>query len=113
MTTLKDIKEKLKLKVLACEPLLSGQIKGGYTGDMLSDVLAHSNEGDIWITVQVHMNILAVAAMKGHSAILVAYGKKMDEETLRKAEEEKVVVLSTELGSFEAGAKISKLLEKG
>jgi predicted transcriptional regulator len=113
MTTLKELKDKLKLKVLTCEPLLSREVKNGYTGDMLSDVLAHSNESDIWITVQVHMNIIAVAAMKGHSAILIAYGKKMDEDAIRKAEEEKVVLLSTELGSFEAGAEISRLLAKG
>jgi len=113
MTTLKKMKESLNLKVLTGEKLLKRAVKGGYTGDMLSDVLAHSSEGDIWITVQVHLNIIAVSAMKGHSAILVAYGKNVAEETIGKAEEEKVVILSTGMGSFEASAKISGLLKKG
>jgi len=110
---LSELTRKLKLKVLSGDKLLGREVSGGYSGDMLSDVLAHSAEGDIWITVQVHLNIVAVSAMKGHSAVLIVHGKTVDPETVKKAEEEKVVLLSTEMGSFEASAKVSSLIGKG
>jgi len=51
---------------------------------MLSDVLANSKEGDIWLTVQVHPNIVAVSSMKGHCAVLITNCKEVDKETLEK-----------------------------
>lgn len=107
----KDLIKKLKFKVISGKDFLEKDVKGGYVGDLLSDVLASSKEGDLWITVQVHPNIIAVSAMKGHSAILITSSKKIDEDTIEKAKEEKVGILSTEMNSFEAAAKISQLLE--
>ena len=110
---LSELQKKLGLKVLSGKRLLDREAKGGYAGDMLSDVLANSKEGDVWLTVQVHPNIIAVSAMKGHSAILIVCGKNVDDETTKKADEEKVVILQTELDTFSAAAKISKLLMNG
>ncbi|MCX7830427.1 MAG: DRTGG domain-containing protein [Acidobacteria bacterium] len=110
---IKDLAKKLKLKVVAGKDLLERDVKGGYCGDLLSDVLAGSKEGDIWLTVQVHPNIVAVSAMKGHCAVLITSSKKVEEETIEKAVEEKVAILSTDMNSFEAAGKISRLLENG
>lgn len=107
----KDIQKKMKFKVVSGKEFLEKDVKGGYVGDLLSDILAGSKEGDLWLTVQVHPNIIAVSAMKGHSAILITSSKKVDEETIEKAKEEKVVILSTEMNSFEAAGKIFQLLE--
>ncbi len=109
----KDLIKKMKLKVVSGKNFLDREIKGGYAGDLLSDVLAGSKEGDVWLTVQVHPNIVAVSAMKGHSAILITSSKKVEEETEQKANEEKVVMLSTDMNSFEAAAAISKILKNG
>ncbi len=108
---LKKIVDKLKLKVLSGKDYLDREVKGGYSGDMLSDVLANSKEGDIWLTVQVHPNIVAVSAMKGHSAILITNCKEVDKETIEKAEEEKVVILSTKLDSFSCIKEIVNLMK--
>lgn len=110
---LKFLVEKLKANVLSGERYLEREVKDGYCGDMLSDVLANSKEGDIWLTVQVHLNIVAVAAMKGISAILITGNRNVDKETIEKAEEEKIVLLSTNLNSFEAAREISKYLQNG
>jgi len=109
----KEIVKKLKLKVVAGKDFLEREVKGGYAGDLLSDVLAGSKEGDVWLTVQVHPNIVAVSAMKGHSAVLITSSKKIEEETIEKALEEKIAILSTPLNTFEAAGKISQLLENG
>ena len=58
---IETIVEKLNLKVRSTSDRLNNDFKGGYTGDLLSDVMANSHEGDIWITRQVHQNIVAVA----------------------------------------------------
>lgn len=109
----KEMAQKMKFKVVSGKKFLEKDIKGGYAGDLLSDVLAGSKEGDIWLTVQVHPNIVAVSAMKGHSAILITSSKKVEEETIQKANEEKVVILSTDMNSFEAAAAISEILKNG
>jgi hypothetical protein len=51
---LETLVRELKLKVCCAEGNLKRQVKGGYVGDLLSDVMANSKEGDIWITRQVH-----------------------------------------------------------
>lgn len=109
----KEIVKKMKLKVVAGKDFLEREAKGGYAGDLLSDVLAGSKEGDVWLTVQVHPNIIAVSAMKGHCAILITSSKTIEEETIEKAKEEKIAILSTPLNTFEAAGKLSRLLENG
>ncbi|MGZ3635621.1 MAG: serine kinase, partial [Syntrophales bacterium] len=58
-----SIVKALNLKVKSGENNLQAEIRGGYTGDLLSDVMANSKEGDVWITRQVHQNIVAVASL--------------------------------------------------
>ena len=87
----KDIVEKLHLEVSSASNKLDNEISGGYASDLLSDVLANSNEGNIWITLQIHQNIVAVASMKGLSAIVIVNSRKPEEDTIKKAEEERAM----------------------
>ena len=77
------------------------EIQGGYVSDLLSDVMAHSNEGDIWVTLQKHVNILAVAQLKGLAGIVLVNGRKPDEATAARAEQEQIPIISTELSAFD------------
>jgi hypothetical protein len=61
---IKDLVKELGLEVLSCKDSLDREIKGGYCSDLLSDVMGNAKEGDIWITLQVHKNIIAVASLK-------------------------------------------------
>ncbi|HHF51721.1 MAG TPA: serine kinase, partial [Candidatus Aminicenantes bacterium] len=61
---LNKIKKDLNLKILTAKKFLDNEVKGGYTSDLLSDVMANSKEKYIWITLQVHLNIVAVAKLK-------------------------------------------------
>jgi len=54
---------------------------GGYVGDLLSDVMANSHEGDIWITRQIHQNTVAVASLKEHAAVIFVNGSEPTAET--------------------------------
>ena len=85
---------------------------GGYAGDLLSDVMANGRPGNIWVTMQTHQNILAVAKIKDLAAIVVVNGRQLDEETVHKAGEENVIVLGTNESAFRLSGRLYLLLEE-
>jgi hypothetical protein len=107
---LKDVVEKLALKVLTCEDKVTNEVTGGYTSDLLSDVMANSKEGNLWITLQTHQNIIAVAKLKDLSAVLLVNSRQPDEDTVKKATEEGVVLLQTAEAAYTISGKLYKLL---
>ena len=78
---IKDIIKTLDLQVISGEEFLGREVTGGYAGDLLSDVLANSKKGYVWITLQIHQNIIAVASSKELSGIIIVNGRKPEEET--------------------------------
>lgn len=106
-----DLVRELNLTVFCGEAGMDAEVTGGYTSDLLSDVMGHIEEGMIWITMQTHQNILAVATLKDAAAVLVVNGASPDEETLEKGKEEDVPLLGTTLTSFEITGKIYQLLQ--
>lgn len=78
------------------------EICGVYLGDLLSWVMGNAGESEIWITIQGHVNIIAVAALTGVSGIIVAEGAEIAPETIRKADAEDIPVLATNLSMYEA-----------
>ena len=93
-------------------PKLDCVVTGCYVSDLLSDVLASSKKGQFWVTQHTHSNIVAVAAVKGLSAVLVVGGKSMADDTVERATGENVNIITTGLSAFEAAGKIYTLLEK-
>ena len=83
-------------------------VKGVYINDLLSYVMSHSNENDLWITVQIHPNIVAVAELIGISVIVIPEGIQVEEVTIEKAKEKGIEILSTDLDAY----SICKLLMK-
>ena len=107
---IKEIIDKLDLKALAGQENLDAEITGGYTSDLLSDVIANSKEGNLWITLQIHQNIIAVARLKDLAGIIVVNNREPDEETLKKANAENVPVLCSQEMAFEISGKLYELL---
>ena len=77
------------------------EIQGGYASDLLSDVMGNSREGDIWVTLQKHVNIVAVAQLNGLAAIVLVNGRQPEPDTLAKAEENGIPIISTPLQAFD------------
>ena len=109
MTTLKHIAEALKLAVSVREDLLTRPVSGGYAGDMLSDVLAHAREGQVWITLQTHTNIVAVASAKELCGIIVVNGRTPEAATLQKAEQENIPILVSPHPSYDVVARLCEM----
>lgn len=99
---LQTIIDKLQLTVLSKPRDLSSITpNGGYTSDLLSCVMAGARHGTIWITLQAHMNIVAVAAMLDVAAVIITENAQPDEATLAKANEQGIILLSTPKPSYE------------
>ena len=109
----RELVETLGLGVKVGEEKLDSAVEGGYVSDLLSDVIAHSRRGDLWITLQVHQNIVAVAALKELAGIVVIGGKEPAEETIEKAKEENVVVLTSPLPAFELSGRLYEMGLRG
>ena len=77
------------------------EVKCGYTCDLLSWVMAHGDEGMAWVTVQTHMNVVAVAVLSDMACVVLPDGITMEAESLQKAETENMPVLSSPLSSYE------------
>jgi len=106
---LRELVKDLDLDVLVGERLLNRDVTGGYAGDLLSDVLTNSDKGNIWVTMQIHINILAVASTKDLSGIIIANGRRPPEETLKKAEEKKMPILVSPLSTYIISGRLYEL----
>src|SRR5664279_2832627 len=95
-----DIITALDLKVISGDGGLSKDITGGYVSDLLSDVMGNAKEGDVWITLQTHQNIIAVGSLKDISGIIIVKGFFPEADTIIKSNIENIPLLSTELDTF-------------
>ena len=106
---IKDIVEKLGMRVEAAKEGLDREVTGGYASDLLSDVIAHSKDGDIWITMQVHPNIIAVATLKDLAGIVIVQGRRPEKETIEKAQGENIPILVSDLQAFEIAGRLYQM----
>lgn len=98
---------------LDCDVLVRGQdvdISEGYASDLLSDVMANCPEGAVWLTLQRHLNVIAVAQLKRIGAIVITNGGRPNDAVLEKAGEENLSVLVTPLDTFSAAGRIHRML---
>jgi hypothetical protein len=106
---LQEIVDGLSLEVKTASSNLTREVTGGYVSDLLSDVIANSKEGNVWITLQIHQNIVAVATLKELSGIILVNNRNPDAETLKKAEDEGIPIMASPLPAFELVGKLYTL----
>lgn len=108
MTTVEQICAELALKPLT-NTALTREAKGCYVCDLLSRVMARGEEGMVWVTVQTHLNVLAVACLHEFSCVIIPEGIAVPQETLDKANEEGIPVLSGTKTAYEICAGLARL----
>lgn len=106
---LKDIVQELPLQVRSGKAKLEAEVLGGYVSDLLSDVMAHARKGDLWITLQIHQNTIAVATLKELAGIILINGKEPPLETAHKADDEGVPILTSPLTAYEMICRLHDL----
>jgi len=105
-----DIVDKLGLKVYSGHDGLGKEISGGYTSDLLSDVMGHAGSGAVWITIQTHRNVMAIASLRDISAVIISCGDKPGDDTMAQSNEEGIPVLGTDLPTFLITGKLYSLI---
>jgi len=109
---LKDLAKRLALDVFQSRGDFEVAVTGGYTGDLLSDVMGNAKEHSVWITCQTHENIVAVARLKNLAGIILVNGRKPEDSTLGKARDEGVIILGTPESAFAISGALAGLVGK-
>jgi len=110
---LSDLVNALGLEVVSAPESLEKEVTGGYVSDLLSDVIGNSREGDVWVTLQSHVNVVAVASMKELAGIILVSSRRLDEDAVVKAREEGIAVMVSELPAFELVGRLYGLGVRG
>jgi hypothetical protein len=76
------------------------EVTGGYTSDLLSDVMANAEEGAALITIQAHANTVAVASHVDLPVVVVCNERPVPEEMTAAATENNITVCRTGLSQF-------------
>jgi hypothetical protein len=97
----REIQNKFNLELAAGARGLDREVVGGYCGDLLSDVMANASRGSIWLTIQAHQNIMAVAVLKELVAIVLVNGHEPDGATKARAEEEGIPLLLSSASAYQ------------
>ncbi len=106
--TVRELAAELGLEVKAGSAGLDRGITGGYASDLLSDVMANARDGNVWITLHRHPNVVAVAVSGGLAAVILVNGREPEEATSEKAEQEGVPILVSQLPAFEIAGRMHR-----
>lgn len=107
--TVSEICKRLGLVSLTGEGGLEREVSGVYICDLLSWVMAHAQKGDIWITIQSHTNIVAVASLLELSCIIICEDAEIDDDTIKKAADEDIPIISSKKSAFELAKDLIEL----
>ena len=109
--TVSKLKSQLNLTYLCCEDIAADkEIDGCYCGDLLSWVMSRAEPGNIWLTVMGNVNSIGVAVLADISCIILTENAALDEDARNRAEQQGVVILTTDKNSYQLAAEISKLI---
>jgi BioD-like phosphotransacetylase family protein len=106
---LREIASKLSLSVQAGGDKLDKEVTGGYASDLLSCVMARARKGNVWVTLQSHLNVVAVASLLELAGIIITEGAAPDAATLSKATAEGLPVLTTAKTTYSVVGELTQL----
>lgn len=106
---IKDIVERFNLRLIVGEENLENNIGSVYMCDLLSNVLANGKPETLWITIQTHQNIVAVASLLNFSAILLPENLMPDEQTLHRAKTEGITILQSDKTAYTLAGEFYQL----
>jgi predicted transcriptional regulator len=111
MMKVRDVVEQLNLTVFGGDSGLDGEIHGGYVSDLLSDVMGCTDEGNIWVTLQCHRNVVGIASLKDLSAVIIVKGAVPNAETVEDSNREGIPLLGSSRETFEVAGTLFRILD--
>ena len=105
---MKDCINELDIKLLNTATL-EKEVEDVYLGDLLSMVMAKANENSLWLTVQAHMNTIAIAEMLDISGVIFLEGVIPNEDVIKKADELNLLLMSSQQSAYSLSNKLVSL----
>jgi hypothetical protein len=109
MIPLKEIIEKLKLETVSSSHPADQPVVGGYAADLLSCAMKGAKKDYIWVTLQSHLNVVAVASLLSLAGVIITEGNRPDEETITRAEKEGITLMVTPKTTFTVVGQLTLL----
>lgn len=106
MLTIAKACERIEGTLLTKDVDTTRAIMCGMVCDLLSWAMAQGKAGCAWVTVQTHMNVVAVAALQDMACVIVPGGIEVDAASVDKANEEGIAVISTRLSAYEVAWRL-------
>ena len=106
-----DLVKKMDLAVFTEEAGMDNEVTGGYVSDLLSDVMGHAQEGQAWITLQNHMNVVAIASLKDLPCVILVKGIEPSAEVKEKAKAEGIALLGSKEQTFSLTGKLYQIVK--
>ena len=82
---------------------------GVYVGDLLSDVMGHAGEDCALVTIQNHLNAIAVCTLVGCAVIVLCHNRPVPPDMAEAAVREGVAIITTPLSQYAAALALSSL----
>ncbi|MBQ6136738.1 MAG: hypothetical protein IJI73_05150 [Kiritimatiellae bacterium] len=105
--TLAEIVEKVGGSIAVDKP--GAEAKFAYASDLLSDVMGHCGDESVLITIQNHLNAIAVCTLDGIEIVVICHGRPIPDDMAEAAKREGVAIVTTPLSQFEASVALSAL----
>ncbi|NCB33578.1 MAG: AraC family transcriptional regulator [Erysipelotrichia bacterium] len=109
--TIEEMLQNTEWKLVTEKTDCKAEIAGVYCGDLLSWVMGRGKPGQAWITVQSHINVIAVASLREFACVILADDAVWPPEVIQKAEEEGIPLIQSSIPSFETARKLIELGE--
>ncbi len=99
---IRKIQELLSANVLTCKDRLDTDVHSACGSDMMSDVLAYVKDQAVLLTGLVNMQVVRTAEMMDMVCIVFVRSKKPTDDILALAEQNGIVILTTDLRMYDA-----------
>jgi len=112
---LSQIAEHLKLRCLtpSLHSVLDSDIRFGHSSDLLSDVLANAPSEGILVTIQGHLNTIAVAVHAEVHAVILSSGREPEAQVIERATQEGIVLFVSDASTFDTVGQLYELGLRG
>ena len=105
--TLQDLVSKLNGTLVVDKP--DAVITSAYTSDLLSDVMGHCGDESALVTIQNHLNTIAVCTLVGIEVIVICHNRPVPDDMKAAAGREEIAIVTTPLSQFAASVALGEL----
>ena len=97
--TLEELTAKINGTIIVDNP--DANVRFAYASDLLSDVMGHCGDESVLITIQNHLNAIAVCTLAGIEVLVICNG--------RPVEREGIGIVTTDLSQFASSVALAEL----